>query len=123
MYYAQKAKFARVHAEKRIQKKPKQYTKEEKSFIIKYKQAEKTPEQMITYYQQKFGSEHMNGRLKVKWYRFANVKSGQRATSRKGQSKKSASPGSATDQIPVNKESTRTCGTRKWKKAAARDDE
>jgi len=43
-----KAKLARAHTEIKIQKKPKGYTKEEKSFIIKYKQAGKTLGQMIT---------------------------------------------------------------------------
>jgi hypothetical protein len=37
-----KAKLARAHTEIKIQKKPKRYTKEEKSFIIKYKQAGRT---------------------------------------------------------------------------------
>lgn len=118
-----KAKLARVHTEITIQKKPKRYTKEEKSFIIEHKQAGKTLEQMITNFQQKFGSEHMNEGLKVKWYRFANVQSGQRATRGKEQSKKFASSESANDQIPINRESTCTPGTRKRKRAAARGDE
>lgn len=78
---------------------------------------------MITNFQQKFGSEHMNEGLKVKWYRFANVQSGQRATRGKEQSKKFASSESANDQIPINRESRSTPGTRKRKRAAARGDE
>jgi hypothetical protein len=61
-----KAKLTRAHTEIKIQKKPKRYTKEEKSFVIKYKQAGNTLEQIITDFQQKFGSEHMNQGLKVK---------------------------------------------------------
>ncbi|KAF2192816.1 hypothetical protein K469DRAFT_801261 [Zopfia rhizophila CBS 207.26] len=114
-----KAKLSRAHAEIKIQKKPKRYTQEEKSFIIKYKQAGKALEQMITDFQQKFGSEHTNDGLQIKWYRFTKAQPGRTAISRKGQSKKSASSGSATDQIPVNKESTSTRGTRKRKRAVA----
>lgn len=65
----------------------------------------------------------MNQGLKVKWYRFTDEQSGRTTISRKGQSKKSASSVSATNEIPVSKESTSTRGTRKRERAAAAGNE